>query len=432
MKGSGFFDVEDKTLIIACAGNLTVRGDVGSSIRFVTDSGADDHYDAATGRFVSHGNAALTVPHVISIVIEQVDGNAQIKGLDGTMVIDAPVGGNLTVSTVNGGITLHGVGGNLNVKHANGQLVNSGSVGGDLNATHVGDLTLNDVGGNANLKHLNGDVMIDSVGGNASVRHMNGDVTIEMVEGDCVLSHIGGAINVKSGDDIRLTGPLSAEKHYVMAHSRIDFYYQSAQPLTVTAQAPHIITRMNFEKIVEEGGTLFGSIGSDGAVVNLTAGDRITLRGRGEGAGGWETFADFEMEFNENFDFSELNVLGEQISAEVNARMEEISRRLTPEVNQYAERAIRKAKEAVDRVVERMEHELTRAENQASRHAKQAARHAEKAAQNPRYRPTPPVPPTPPAPPRADTSAAQLKILKMLEDGKITVEQANELLAALE
>ncbi len=425
MKGSGIFDIEDKTLIISCAGNLTVRGDVGSSIRFVSDSVGNGQYDAATGRFVSEGNAALRVPHYISIVVERVGGNAQVKGLDGSMTIDARVGGNLTAAVVNGGITLHGVGGNLNLKHASGMLVNKGDIGGDLNAKHIGDVTLLKVGGNANLKHLHGDVAIEHVGGNLSARHMNGDIDVEMVEGDCVLSHIAGAINLKSGDDVRLTGPLSAEKHTINADSRIDFYHQSSQPLTVTAQAPNIVNRINFEKVVEEKGSLFGSIGTDGAMIMLTAGDRVTLRGRGRAKGDWDSFADFEAEFNENFEFSELNQLGEQISAEVNARMEEISQRLTPEVNQYAERAIRKAKEAVDRVVERMEHELTRAEHQATRHAEQAARR----------RPTPPTPPAPPpAPPKqpVDTSAAQLKILKMLEDGKITIEQANELLAALE
>lgn len=431
MKGSGIFDMEDKTLIISCAGNLTVRGDVGSSVRFVSDSGADDNYDAAMGRFTSEGNAALRVPHYASIIVESVGGNVQVKGLDGSMTIDSEVGGDLTVSMVNGGLTVHDVGGNFNVKHGHGSLMVKGYIGGDFNAKHTGDLTLGQVAGNANLKHISGDIAIESVGGNASAHHINGDITLHGVAGDVNLSHIAGAINVSSHDDIRLTGPLSAEKHTLNAKSRIDFYYQSSGPITVTAQAPQIVNKISFDKVVEEGGTLHGSVGDDGPMITLTAGDRITMRSRGGSSGGWETFADFEMEFNENFDFSELNQLGEQISAEVNARMEEISQKLSPEVNQYAERAIRKAKEAVDRVVERMEAELNRAEHQAERHAVRVVHKR-------RHRPTPPTPPTPPkspappATPKADTSAAQLKILKMLEDGKITVEQANELLAALE
>lgn len=430
MKGSGYFDIEDRTLIISCAGNLTVRGDVGSSVRFVSDSGADDQYDTATGRFVTHGNAALRVPHYASIIVEQVGGNAQVKGLDGSMIIDSDVGGNLTVSTVNGGLTTHGIGGNFNVKHCGGALTVKGGIGGDFNAKHGGDVTVGRVAGNANLKHLHGEIAIENVGGNVSARHMNGDITIDMVEGDVNLSHVGGVVNVTSRDDIRLTGPLTSGKHILNAQSRIDFYYQSSAPLTVTAQAPTIVNRINFDKIVEEAGTLHGSTGQDGAMVTLIAGDKITLRGQGRRKSDWDTFAEFEFEFNDNFDFSELNQLGEQISAEVNARMEEISHRLTPEVNQYAERAIRKAKEAVDRVVERMEHELSRAEHQAAHHAERAARHQRRQP----VPPTPPKAPVPPAPPKMkpDTSAAQLKILKMLEEGKITVEQANELLAALE
>ncbi len=436
MKGSGTFDLEDKTLIISCVGNLTVRGDVGSSIRFVSNGGADDQFDTATGRFSTDGNAALRVPHYISVIIEHVGGNAQIKGIDGSMTVDGEISGNLTASMVNGGITLHGVGGNLTLKHANGSLVCKGNIGGDLNVKHVGDLTFTQIGGNANLKHINGDVAIEHVDGNLAARHMNGDITVDMVEGDVNLSHIAGAISVISNDDIRLSGPLSAEKHMLTAQSRIDFYHQSSQPLILTAQAPNIVNRINFEKIVEEGDTLHGSIGEDGAVVSLTAGDRISLRASSKGGNrDWESFADFEFEFNENFDFGELNRLGEQISAEVNARMEEFSQRLAPEVNQYAERAIRKAQEAVDRVVVRMEHELSRAEHQADRHAERAARQAERAVHRQHSRPVPPMPPKPPTPPvapKADTSAAQLKILKMLEDDKITVEQANELLAALE
>lgn len=437
MKGSGFFDLEDKTLIISCAGNLTVRGDVGSSVRYVSDSGDDDQYDAATGRFESDGNAALRVPHYASLIVEHVGGNAQVKGLDGSMTIDGEVGGNLTVSTVNGGLTAHGVGGSLNVKHSSGSLTVKGDVGGDFNVKHSGDVTVGRIAGNANMKHIHGDIAIEYVGSNAAARHMNGDITIDLVEGDVNLSHIGGAINVTSNDDIRFSGPLSAEKHTLNAKSRIDLYNHSSGSLTVTAQAPTIVNNINFDQIVEEDGTLHGSLGEDGAMVTLTAGERITLRGHGHkhSSDGWETFANIEFDFGDEFDFSELNQMGEKISAEVNARMEEFSKRLTPEMNQYAERAIRRAQETVDRVVERMERELERAAHQTER----AAHRAERAAhRRTRHRPpTPPVPPVAPVPPvppkgKADTSAAQLKILKMLEEDKITVEQANELLAALD
>jgi hypothetical protein len=51
-------------------------------------------------------------------------------------------------------------------------------------------------------------------------------------------------------------------------------------------------------------------------------------------------------------------------------------------------------------------------------------------------RPTPPVPPVPPVPPRPQsepvTDEERLTILKMLQDKKISLQDAEKLLAALE
>jgi hypothetical protein len=67
------------------------------------------------------------------------------------------------------------------------------------------------------------------------------------------------------------------------------------------------------------------------------------------------------------------------------------------------------------------------------RKAEQAMRKAEqRAARESAYRqPTPPTPPPAPSKPKVDTKAEQLKILKMLEEGTISLDEANTLLEAL-
>ena len=170
--------------------------------------------------------------------------------------------------------------------------------------------------------------------------------------------------------------------------------------------------KIQFDQLVEEGQTLSGSCGTNGPVVTLTADEKITLKSEGKAP----EFEDVTIDLD--FDFADF---GEKLSESINSRVAELSTRFDTEFSGHAERALRQAQAAIDRAVGKMEKEMARAERRA---AKVVIRKAPKPPKPPKAQPAPSAPPP-------DTTSEQLKILKMLEAGTISIEEANSLLAAL-
>jgi hypothetical protein len=100
-----------------------------------------------------------------------------------------------------------------------------------------------------------------------------------------------------------------------------------------------------------------------------------------------------------------------------------------------AEAAARKAEARVSRHASKMEEHARRQAERAARHAERAARRAEGGFTNvpprPAAPPPPPAEPFAPPPRKAATDEERMVILRMLQEKKITSEQADQLLAAL-
>jgi hypothetical protein len=141
-------------------------------------------------------------------------------------------------------------------------------------------------------------------------------------------------------------------------------------------------------------------LGDGSAKINLTAGGDVRLTNRADAGESAEEFGNFA---GLNFDWSGF---GDRISRQV--------------------------EQATSRAAKRVEEAARRAE----RHAERQVRHGKSGLEVGRWNwdfkgtPKPPTPPTPPSEPVSEDE--RMAILKMLAEKKITAQQAEELLNALD
>lgn len=371
------------------------------------------------------GDLKLVIPRDSSLAIHAVGGDLLVKNVAGDVVIEQAQG-DVSLSGL-GYVKVGHIAQDLSAQNIDGGL-SLDTVAGDISCRSLSQLSANHIEGDLSASYIVGNVILNKVAGDASLRTVNGDLTIAAAQRDVNLRNLGGK-NVVGGveGDIRLVGGLSASKHSFAAAGDIIVRWPADAPLIVTATAPSITNRLKLHNVVEDGGSLSGTLGDGQTAVSLTAGGSIVLKDVRLMDEKWERDSGEESEF----DFlAELEGLGERIAAQLNERMTglaaeletrfgpEFSQKMAEKISRKAEQAAAKAEEAAEKIARRVE---------------QAAARAEQTRQQPRPERRPPPPPkAEPEPARASSTEEKLKILKMVENGTITPAEAEMLLRALD
>ncbi len=424
------FEITEGTQIVVeeCLGNLTVvGGDEG--ILVAKTSGSEWEEIAIVqkeGALVieSNSNCRLTCPRDVDLTIKAVRGNLKLQG----------VGGDLVIDTVNGNATL----------------------------SDAGSLALQRVYGNLRVAQIEGNVHVASVVGNARLKDVDGKISLGNVVGNLRAEGGGEGLSVENvGGDARISPPFAAGMEYaVRAGGNVTIYLPEEPNARIELQAGGGV-RANVPDLVlrQEEGVTTATLGEGAALIKAWAGGRTAIKNA------W-TEVDYDEDFGFDFDFDfsfldSLNELGPMIEARVSqamagleASLQEGLRHIDGErIRSYAERAAEKAQRAAERIAEKAqqaaEREAERARRSAEHEAERArmrAEHAERRWQRASGYPTPPEPPVPPAPPHAPTPSEaytppmpsadelreeRLQVLRMVQEGQLTPEEAAKLIAAL-
>jgi hypothetical protein len=203
-----------------------------------------------------------------------------------------------------------------------------------------------------------------------------------------------GVYSVIAGDDILLVLPSDANATLNLHGDKIDVDWPGIE---------------SDEDMIERGVTL----GDGSAKITLTAGGDIRVTNDVEAGTSAEDFGNFA---GMNFDWSGF---GE---------------RLSRQVERGVGRAARHAEEAAQRAERLASEAARRAERHAERQARRWKGNVKVGRWNWDFGPGHGRPPTPPAPPGSEPVAEEerMAVLKMLAEKKITAEQAEQLLSALE
>jgi hypothetical protein len=258
-------------------------------------------------------------------------------------------------------------------------------VGGDLTAETAGPLNIDVVGGDVDLKFYGGGIHVRA----------GGDLNVGMA------SPAGDEVVLKAGGDIHLHVPLDMD-------ARLD----------LSSGASDIRINVKDQKVSVEQEDYVFSMGAGARAVRARAGGDIVVSD--------EPFDVDRIEHD--FEHMESHWSGWSSRHGPAEHFQNLEQR----IHRQTERATRRAEERVKAAMERVERQ-SRFREQAFGKLGSLIGFATQARQ-----PEPPVPPTPPSMPvdvevtSQVTNDERMLVLKMLQEHKITVDEAENLLAALE
>ena len=366
--------------ISAGLGNVSIQGEDAPQVQISSDAEVALEQTGESLALEATGNCRITCPADSTITLEIVRGNLRISNVKGSTAI----------GTVNGNVRLRDGG------------------PADLDTVH----------GSLGARRLEGDLKIGTVHGDARVQQVEGTVTVTRVGSDLNAGAIlGGVVAPDVGSDARLTPPFTPETTYkVKAGSDVLIHLPEEADVRLSLSArTDVHTQVPDLELTEENGRMTGQLGEGAALIEAEAGSDVLILPEGAR----ESF-EFDFSFLED-----LEGIGTVVEARVEEALSEIeerlnsvdSERLQLRIEQATEKAMRAAERAADRVRREAEREAQRARiraERAERRWKRASGRKSAAKETPQA-----------------TEEERMRVLRMVEEGKITPEQAAELLSAL-
>lgn len=336
-------------------------------------------------------------------MLQLVDKESGIEiSCDDDLMVNLPSKAALDIESVSGDVNLRDLSGDCRIVQISGDLSgrNLGSlqaenVGGDLSLRGaLGNVSAAGVGGDVSLRAVQADISLQAIGGDLYLRGASGNL-LARVNGDAVLyikPRPGVQVDLHAGGDILLRLPTEAD---------VRLELQGGSSDSVHINLPNVA----LDKEAASGKI---TLGNGNARIRLIAGGEVTVTGQAEE---WQSAADFDFDMDVDFPVPPGNFSGQM------ERQAELAVR-------QAERARRNAEAAMQRAKQKMQEAERRIQ------AKVNARVGRWGMDWRGSIPRPPAPPAPPSEPVAEEE--RLTILRMLAEKKITAEEAEKLLDALE
>ncbi|MBP6179616.1 MAG: hypothetical protein KA473_13890 [Anaerolineales bacterium] len=323
----------------------------------------------------SEDDLSIRVPKNASVSIQRVEGDASIRGVMGGIELKEIVGDlsirdvdSVAIDTIQSDFSLRGAKGNLSIKSAHS------------------DVSIRDVDGNVSL---------DSVADDLALRDVRGNVSANVAE-DVVLylnPRPGNMYAITSGDDILLVMPPKANATLTLSADEIDIEWKGI--INDDDATSRVLT-----------------LGDGSASITLSAGGDIRVTNQSNAGDTAEDFGNF---------------------AGIGMDWSGFGDRISRQVDQVTNRAIKQADESVNRAIKQADEALRRATTSRKRTEERVERKTRAALNVGRWSwdLSPKGVPMPPKQPSVSDEERVL-ILKMLQEKKITAEEADKLLSALE
>jgi hypothetical protein len=355
-----------------CLGNLTVQADGEQQITLLVQDKDNEvvwKRDGETLTLAIPANGRLVCPSGTTLTITRVLGNLRVEGVEGPVVIGA-VHGNATLRAV-GPVALEEALGNLSARDVAGRLEGQ------------------DVKGNARVRGVDDLLTLGVVAGNLVAEGLEGGLVAEQVRGNVQLGPPftpGAAYRLNAYGNLTVLVPPDASLRLV---------------LRAGDRVRSLIPGLALESV---DGETRGTLGTGETELEANVRGNVTLR---------------PSEMDER--------------AEMSAGWDELGAHIEWQVNDALARMATHLEESLGRVdSERIRHRVDRATEQARRKAEQAAERARMRAEQAERRWQRASGQRPAPKKQKATDEERLRVLRMVEEGKITPEQASELLVAIE
>lgn len=408
-----------------------------------------------------------------TVVVESVHGGLQVKGWDRSEVFaKGGSAGVLTMEERAGGVVLScksecilrvprsasvqigAVHGNLRAKYLDKRLTVE-EVHGSLGMRNVDDVRVGTIHGDLLVKQVRDNLQVEEVQGKAIIWDVEGACTITRVLGDLDLHDVLGSVRAASQTHVRAVLNLVTGEQYEITsggHLHCHMPEDANLEVDITSQAGRIEIALGEQRQSLNQQKHHLVLGAGGPSMRLAAQEDVFLTCR---EGDWEEPEEIDMLLNEEFTRI-TDEFSSQIESQLEAQMalldeqmarlsETISKAgLSPEETQRlvqraqasGEQAAARAQAKMQRAQERLERKLAAAQRKVeikTRKWEQEAHKGRKTGWGIYWKPsTSKTSAGQASPPSVDLQGERLIILRMLEEKKITLDEAEKLLAALE
>lgn len=347
----------------------------------------------------------LEVPVNASIEIERGMGSVLIKGVTNLINVEKVLG-NLVLMNV-GQVVVGKVGGNFSARKASGK-VQVDKIAGNLTVDDVQSVMVNKVGGNCVLRDVHGDSRVEKAGGKCLVQTISGLAALGKFGGSIKARDLTLTEDLKVGGNIELIGCTFSEDLDLHAGGDIAVALTEEMAdlsLDITSAGHKIRIKAQGDDLDLRQAQYEHKIGAGGIRISMKAGGSVSIADTPEPGG------DFIGDLSDRFTFEES-----AFSEMIQERIDSATRR--------AEAKIKAAEFRLGQIQDRVEKfRGIKVDFDFGDEEPVEAPHFHK-------QPVPPV--TRPAGKKGATDEERLMILKMLQEGTITVDEAETLFRAME
>jgi hypothetical protein len=383
--------------ITECLGNLVVRGSEERQIALRTTGGAGDvtlEREGETFTLVARANCTITCPPDTTLTVNAVRGNLKVEGVEGTVAI--------------------------------------GSAYGNVELRAVGPTALEQVSGNLRVRQVTGDLRVQTTKGNARIRQVEGSLSLGQVDGNLVAEGLQGGLAAEQvRGNVNLGPPFSPGATYRLSGSgNLTVRLPADASLRLALRAAGGVRSDCPDLTLEETeGETRGVLGAGEASLEAQASLEVQASLEAQ-VGGNVYLRPLKPEEGPAFDFvANLEGLGAQIEARITEAMAEVAARLEESLSHIDDQALRQRVErATEKALRKAGQAAGQARRKAEREAEKARLRAERAER--RWQRASGQRPHPRREPATDEE--RMRVLRLVEKGKVTPQQAADLLAALE
>jgi hypothetical protein len=329
--------------------------------------------------------------------------------------IGCPHGTTLTVENTQGGLRVREVDGPIAAK----------TVQGDLVLKEVGPTTVTTVQGDVRVRGVRGELNLEGVYGDVSARGVEGLLSAKNVAGDLNAAGLEGGLDATVAGDANLKTDFTAGCTYTLTTGGdVTLRFPEGASASIQATASNDLRHnVDWVTVTEGDGMISGTVGDGEAQVDITAGGDAALRGAGTGK---EAFISISIGDDMDLELGQFESMAEEIERSLEEQMARMGEKLEEKLSRIDHDAIRlKAEQAAEKVRRQAERIAERARMRAERSRRQWKRMGGQ----------PPTAPKRPSPPKAKADPVsdqeRIMILRMVQEGKITAEEAAKLLKAM-
>lgn len=320
-------------------------------------------------------------------------------------LVRVPYDCQLQIVKVSGDAHITGIEGHLNVQN----------IGGTLTIKRIHSAKIEDVSGNLAARNIAGDLDIQHVGGNAVFKNIHGVLRVDQISGNVDIKNCGAKVKIKAGGNGNIRSLIPQDGHYEFeckgnVNCRIDSSSNFTAEMSSKAHKILVQTKdINQSFDIENHSIIIGK-GSGKLIVK--AGGHINFRTREESGFKFG----FDVELDEDFN-AMVDEISDQVGVQMESQLDALSEQLASLGDQLqisGDKAIKVAQKKIEAAQKRLEKKIRARSGGAARKPGIAiAMGIQHTAE-------------------VVSEQERIKVLEMVQEKKISVDEAELLLATLE